>query len=115
MSMNSLIPEDLNYVVNRLPRDVKKLMKDKGVYLAGGFIRSCIAGEKINDIDLWGQDKEQLEVIAALFAGERKVRMMNTDNACTIITPGRSEDTSELQSLMRISYAVFCLKKKNTS
>src|SRR3546814_4969911 len=28
-------------------------------------------------------------------------------------TPGRSEEhTSELQSLMRISYAVFCLKKK---
>src|SRR3546814_9370666 len=28
--------------------------------------------------------------------------------------PGRSEEhTSELQSLMRISYAVFCLKKKN--
>src|SRR3546814_1840039 len=30
-------------------------------------------------------------------------------------TVGRSEEhTSELQSLMRISYAVFCLKKKNT-
>src|SRR3546814_4986527 len=30
--------------------------------------------------------------------------------------PGRSEEhTSELQSLMRISYAVFCLKKKHTS
>src|SRR3546814_6991288 len=29
--------------------------------------------------------------------------------------PRRSEEhTSELQSLMRISYAVFCLKKKNT-
>src|SRR3546814_3694604 len=29
-------------------------------------------------------------------------------------TSGRSEEhTSELQSLMRISYAVFCLKKKN--
>src|SRR3546814_4693910 len=29
-------------------------------------------------------------------------------------TPGRSEEhTSELQSLMRISYAVFCLKKKH--
>src|SRR3546814_6256613 len=27
----------------------------------------------------------------------------------------RSEDTSELQSLMRISYAVFCLNKKNNS
>src|SRR3546814_1104246 len=31
-----------------------------------------------------------------------------------IIGRGRSEEhTSELQSLMRISYAVFCLKKKN--
>src|SRR3546814_5758820 len=31
-----------------------------------------------------------------------------------ILIAGRSEEhTSELQSLMRISYAVFCLKKKN--
>src|SRR3546814_5475629 len=36
-------------------------------------------------------------------------------NTVTVIDPGRSEEhTSELQSLMRISYAVFCLKKKNT-
>src|SRR3546814_7388650 len=32
-----------------------------------------------------------------------------------ILLRGRSEEhTSELQSLMRISYAVFCLKKKNS-
>src|SRR3546814_2947663 len=32
------------------------------------------------------------------------------------LTDWRSEEhTSELQSLMRISYAVFCLKKKNTT
>src|SRR3546814_8971584 len=32
-----------------------------------------------------------------------------------VIPAERSEEhTSELQSLMRISYAVFCLKKKNT-
>src|SRR3546814_1062167 len=31
------------------------------------------------------------------------------------VMAGRSEEhTSELQSLMRISYAVFCLKKKKT-
>src|SRR3546814_4927729 len=40
--------------------------------------------------------------------------------AASASTPGaaptRSEEhTSELQSLMRISYAVFCLKKKNTT
>src|SRR3546814_10215894 len=32
------------------------------------------------------------------------------------VTGGRSEEhTSELQSLMRISYAVFCLKKKTNN
>src|SRR3546814_8102725 len=30
-----------------------------------------------------------------------------------VVTPRSEEHTSELQSLMRISYAVFCLKKKN--
>src|SRR3546814_6500860 len=30
------------------------------------------------------------------------------------VSPRSEEHTSELQSLMRISYAVFCLKKKNT-
>src|SRR3546814_4004266 len=34
--------------------------------------------------------------------------------AGTLFGPRSEEHTSELQSLMRISYAVFCLKKKNT-
>src|SRR3546814_8623620 len=38
------------------------------------------------------------------------------DNArCAVVDCPRSEEhTSELQSLMRISYAVFCLKKKKS-
>src|SRR3546814_9820918 len=37
-------------------------------------------------------------------------------NTANVIPPIRSEEhTSELQSLMRISYAVFCLKKHNTN
>src|SRR3546814_5031699 len=32
---------------------------------------------------------------------------------CGLVTTRSEEHTSELQSLMRISYAVFCLKKKN--
>src|SRR3546814_1929636 len=34
-------------------------------------------------------------------------------NALTYLDERSEEHTSELQSLMRISYAVFCLKKKN--
>src|SRR3546814_6063822 len=38
-----------------------------------------------------------------------------TEQALDDAMPDRSEEhTSELQSLMRISYAVFCLKKKKT-
>src|SRR3546814_5468250 len=49
---------------------------------------------------------EQAQAVHAFIRGEAAAR------DATIA--GRSEEhTSELQSLMRISYAVFCLKKKN--
>src|SRR3546814_3311509 len=50
-----------------------------------------------------------------------RVAVVDDDNSVRralqrILTVSRSDEhTSELQSLMRISYAVFCLKKKNTS
>src|SRR3546814_2854827 len=37
-----------------------------------------------------------------------------TDRPVPAYAPRSEEHTSELQSLMRISYAVFCLTKKNT-
>src|SRR3546814_4496982 len=36
------------------------------------------------------------------------------DGVSGVVVERSEEHTSELQSLMRISYAVFCLKKKNT-
>src|SRR3546814_10038522 len=43
-----------------------------------------------------------------------KLRHQPTNQLIAIKILGRSEEhTSELQSLMRISYAVFCLKQKN--
>src|SRR3546814_2316446 len=52
-------------------------------------------------------------------SGSEKLAPLPLDRASyTVDRPGaraRSEEhTSELQSLMRISYAVFCLKKKKT-
>src|SRR3546814_6185852 len=40
-----------------------------------------------------------------------RILLVNDDG---IINPRSEEHTSELQSLMRSSYAVFCLKKKTT-
>src|SRR3546814_1355377 len=47
---------------------------------------------------------------------EAKARGQRDNPDTFIIIDERSEEhTSELQSLMRISYAVFCLKKSTTS
>src|SRR3546814_2200257 len=50
--------------------------------------------------------------VMALFAQQPTPHEILVQN----VLPLRSEEhTSELQSLMRISYAVFCLKKKKTT
>src|SRR3546814_3867798 len=49
-------------------------------------------------------------------AGEVDVQCWRAPVVGQLCGHRRSEEhTSELQSLMRISYAVFCLKKKNTN
>src|SRR3546814_10374692 len=58
---------------------------------------------------------ENVQLALATHAGEtrslgRRLAARHSERAAAL----RSEEhTSELQSLMRISYAVFCLKKKN--
>src|SRR3546814_2401349 len=42
-------------------------------------------------------------------------RRAEQDEIGALFQPRSEEHTSELQSLMRISYAVFCLKKKKTN
>src|SRR3546814_7362997 len=52
------------------------------------------------------------QVVAEIPVAERRRIFLRREHA---EPGGRSEEhTSELQSLMRISYAVFCLKKKKT-
>src|SRR3546814_4116383 len=50
---------------------------------------------------------------AAMHELERNLRL--SDDVIRYLTVRSEEHTSELQSLMRISYAVFCLKKKKLS
>src|SRR3546814_8729524 len=56
---------------------------------------------------------ENMIKLAVVDDDERTVRIGKTGSRAWIGRPKRSEEhTSELQSLMRISYAVFCLQKK---
>src|SRR3546814_10605134 len=67
-----------------------------------------------------GQGPRPAEPDAGVRGGDRRRpvlgRLPRRGEARAVADPGvRSEEhTSELQSLMRISYAVFCLKKKNS-
>src|SRR3546814_5952087 len=89
---------------------------------AGGGVENMARDPEGGDIDQ----------LAAVAAGECDIAVANTyylgrllasddpdDRAVGekigVIFPRSEEHTSELQSLMRISYAVFCLKKKNST
>src|SRR3546814_2878276 len=54
-------------------------------------------------------DYAPAKALRSLLEGGAEAR---PDNARLYVTSRSEEHTSELQSLMRISYAVFCLKKK---
>src|SRR3546814_5054730 len=66
----------------------------------------------LRSIELTLRTPVALEALAALKRDLPDVVV----GAGTVLTTERSEEhTSELQSLMRISYAVFCLKKKQNN
>src|SRR3546814_4394099 len=80
----------------------------RSLHLAGEFL-----GAKIVDQDL---DALLVDIVAAALAVPHAQRRLHVTEQVggRQERPDRSEErTSELQSLMRISYAVFCLKKKN--
>src|SRR3546814_10349589 len=51
----------------------------------------------------------------ACVAAMREVAAKHDASVASVALARSEEHTSELQSLMRISYAVFCLKKKQTT
>lgn len=87
--MTELDRHDLQWCLRRAPKQVLELMKKHGpkIVVAGGYIRSCIANEKINDIDLFCQTKESAAQFAKELANGGKVH--ETDNAFTVSTKRR--------------------------
>src|SRR3546814_2709377 len=71
-------------------------------------------------IEIWYDSREAgahpLRAFFVLVVVSNPVRESTTKATKKARRESRSEEhTSELQSLMRISYAVFCLKKKNNN
>src|SRR3546814_2515618 len=86
--------------------DMEEGFVDAGSNPLGGDARKAFATELVDQSEIW-RERELLDLPVISFGG--------TLVGYTPYFPKgiRSEEhTSELQSLMRISYAVFCLKKK---
>src|SRR3546814_7737590 len=100
----------------------------KIVILGAGQVGSTLAENLTNerndvtvvDIDAAAlndlQERLDLRTVRGHASYPVVLREAGADDADMIIavTDRSEEHTSELQSLMRTSYAVFCLKKKNT-
>lgn len=84
-----LHPSDLNFVVTRLPKDIRSLLQTARLSVGGGFIRETIAGQKPHDVDLFGPSKEILALGAKLIAEKREGRALETQNAITVLTANR--------------------------
>src|SRR3546814_7599309 len=85
-----------------------------GAVFPGCLSRPAPDRDSIAEIRPWKTKLEMLNKSLKLFL---RTKSGEVQDMRTVILAGlalRSEEhTSELQSLMRISYAVFCLKKKN--
>src|SRR3546814_5614265 len=82
------------------------------------YISTCGRGlEPVDHVQIWlpfELPKENFGQLLESVSNYGKQFGITPFETCIVVKFVRSEEhTSELQSLMRISYAVFCLKKKN--
>lgn len=79
--MPELLSEDLWWCVAGIPDAISDVLHDKSkpCFLAGGYIRSRIAGEPVNDIDLFVSSVADAKAIAEKLANGTKV--FTSDNA----------------------------------
>src|SRR3546814_4889300 len=100
----------LNSLVEMPPR-MSTGLGELDLVLGGGIVHgsaTLIGGEPGI-----GKSTLLIQTVAALARAGRRVAYISGEESDGQVRLRRSEEhTSELQSLMRISYAVFCLKKK---
>src|SRR3546814_2509649 len=93
--------------VQPLLEPVERLLGERDDRAAAHGLQKDVGLLRRDELERRAVDREGDRLLVALRGGEC--------HGCGHAQRVRSEEhTSELQSLMRISYAVFCLKKKHT-
>src|SRR3546814_1508458 len=104
---------DLLHHVDAVTGEVAEFAEDGKTITGGQVWQICDVVERLNLPRVTVETNGIGQFAPAVLRAALKQRGLK----CAVVTQdsvARSEEhTSELQSLMRISYAVFCLKKKN--
>src|SRR3546814_2846926 len=82
------------------------------MFTTGPDVVKTVTGADVTQQELGGADAHSQKSGVCQFTGPDDRAVL--DDVKYLLSFRSEEHTSELQSLMRISYAVFCLKKKNT-
>lgn len=89
-----LLNEDVQWVLSKLPSELRQALIDAtgaGVvaFVCGGFIRACIAGEPINDIDIITNSKPNAHFLTSKIQNAMGIdSTYETDNATTLRQTG---------------------------
>jgi hypothetical protein len=87
--MNSLTYHDLQFALLRTPKQLLEIMKRREwsgkIFIGGGFLRSIVAGDPVNDVDVFCGSKDDAERLRETLAAETESRVWTTDNAFTIL------------------------------
>ena len=87
--MRTLDKKDLSWAVRLLPSEVKNLMERHrvAVVLGGGYLRSTISNERVNDLDLFTPSPEVSKMLADVLAAQVGRKVHETPNAYSVQTP----------------------------
>jgi hypothetical protein len=85
-----LMWHDLERCLRRCPTIVLELLKRHAglAFIAGGFVRACVSGEEISDIDIFASEKEQAEAWAGEIRIDKSAPLWRTPNAITVCGQG---------------------------
>src|SRR3546814_2767441 len=101
-----------NQRVEERAMDSGDLEKERGITILAKCTSVEWNGTRINIVDTPGHADFGGEVERILSMVDGVILLVDSSEGAMPQTKRSEEHTSELQSLMRISYAVFCLKKK---
>ncbi len=111
--MSQLTKNDLDWAVKRLPKHLKRILRDRPgrLFVAGGYLRSRITGEKVSDIDLFAPTKDDARTaIEDLILWNTHPVVMECSRQDVIEAPDRAEMLPDLEYMIHETDNAFTAK-----